>query len=82
MNILDFFDYHNRYCEFTLNDGQIITGVIFQFSHDERPSKYYLVRTNKMREYKNAEEIGDKKRCQELSEEFDLSNISSAKKLQ
>ena len=81
----EFHPFHNRFCKFTLISGEEIGGVIihfdFDFGHSHQPAKYYLIRNYNMIEYKNAEQIGDIKRCKTLSELFDISNIVEAETL-
>lgn len=63
-----FFDYHNLHCRFTLSDGSTVTGVAFQYSFEDPPTKdYYFVGSNDLLEFRDAQLIGDKERCRQLA---------------
>lgn len=77
MEEMEFWNYHNRFCEFTFDDNSKVSGVILFEPSDH--SKYILVRAYNMKEYKNASDIADTQKCKELSEEVEISTIHSAK---
>ena len=82
MDEFEFSKYHNFHCMFTFRDGSNVSGVAFLYSFDEKPAtKYYFVRTNNLLEFRDADLIGDKKRCKELASEFDLNLLQKAQRL-
>ncbi len=80
MTDIEFGKYHNRLCRF-ITDSDPIVGVIVHVSYEqiEPPPKYYLIRYHNLVEYKNAQQLGDKDKCRELSEKFDIGHILDAK---
>jgi hypothetical protein len=82
MDELSFAPYHNYHCRFWLNDNSTVTGVVFLFSFDNKVAKkYYLVRTNNLIEFRDAQLVGDMNRCKDLATSMPLSNIKKAERI-
>ncbi len=82
MDKFSFAPYHNYHCKFQFQDNSTATGVVFLFSFEAGVAKdYYLVRTNNLIEFRDAQLVGDLKLCKELATLMPLSNIKQAERI-
>lgn len=64
----------NRHSKFIFKNGQVEYGVVLPFLKDE-PTKYQLVRSSNLREFKQVEKSGDIEQLRRLCVDVDLDDL-------
>lgn len=78
MDHLSFFPFHNRHIKFFYDGHEMYGVVIDSIPYNEKSfsTQYVYIPSNKLREWKEAEDNHDKTRMKLLEQEIDILKIS------